>query len=59
MLRNHLKDVSSLEILSNDAESVGKFIIERIFVAENVGVVDAGKNSDLIETVSQLFFIEG
>ena len=59
MLRNHLKDVPSLEVLSNNAESVGELIIERVFVAEDVGVVNAGKNSDFIETVSQLFFIEG
>ena len=58
VLFDQLKDITSFEVLCHNAESVGELVIERIFVAENTGVIDAGQNSNLIETVSQLFFVE-
>ena len=58
VLGDELEDIPSLEVLGNNAESVGELIVEGILVAEDVGVVNTGKNSNLIEAVSQLFFIQ-
>ena len=55
---DELEDIPSLEVLGDNAESVGELIVEGIFVAEDVGVVNAGKNSNFIQAVSQLFFIQ-
>ena len=39
VLGNHLKNITSFKILSDDAEGVCQLVIEGVFVAEDVGVV--------------------
>ena len=58
VLGDKLEDIPSLKVFGDNAESVGELVVEGILVAEDVGVVNAGKNSNLIEAVSQLFFIQ-
>ncbi len=51
MTIDHLKEVAPLQTLSDNAESVGKLIVERILVAENVGMVYTGQDSDFVEAI--------
>ena len=51
VFRNKMEDISPLKVLGNNAKSISKFIVEWIFIAENVRMVNAGKNSYLIEAV--------
>lgn len=48
---DHLKDVSALEALSHDAEAVGEFVEEGIFVGEDERVLDTGKDAHLIKAI--------
>jgi hypothetical protein len=59
VLLDQLEDIPAFEVFSNDAEGIGELVIEGVLVAEDTGVVDAGQDSNLIEAVGQLFFIEG
>ena len=58
VLGDELEDIPSLKVFGDNAESVGELVVEGILVTEDVRVVNAGKNSNLIKAVSQLFFIQ-
>ena len=51
MFGNDVGEISPFKKLSNNTKSIGEFIKERIFIRDDVVIIDAGKNSDLIETI--------
>lgn len=56
---DHLKDVSAFKALSDDAEAIGKFVKEGIFIGENEWVLDTGKDAYLIQAICELLLGKG
>ena len=56
---DHLKDVSTLEALSDDAEAIGELVVEGIFIWEDERVLDTGKDAYLIQAICKLLLRKG
>ena len=50
----HLEYISTLQALGYYAKAITEFIIERVFIAEDVRVLDASEYSNFVETIGKL-----
>ena len=58
VLSDHFKDIASFKALGDNTEGISKLVKKGVLVGEDVGVVDAGQDSDFIEAVGDLFLGE-
>jgi hypothetical protein len=56
---DQLEEVAAFEAFGDNAEGVGQFIEEGVFVGQDEGVVDAGQDAHFVEAVADLFGGEG
>ena len=53
---DEMGQISPFQKLSNDAEGLSEFIVERILVGNNLWILDAGEDANFIEAVGQFLF---
>ena len=55
---HQIEDVATVRILHYDAERVRGVLKKGVFVPDHVGVLDAGQNTDLVQSVLLFVFRE-